>query len=78
MQQINPDFFIKENNPSKVLENITKYCSKCYKELTYKDTIYLNTNSYEYICNSCACCLSQEIDTNSECTITECQESSLF
>ncbi len=77
MLNINSEFFIKESQTLKVLENITNYCSKCYKELTNKDELYLNTNNYEYICQECACCLSEELQTKQECVL-ECEESSLF
>jgi len=78
MVDINLDFFIKESDNVRVLENITKYCSNCYKELSYDDEIYLYINNYEYICNECACCLTQELDTKEECEILECQDGTLF
>ncbi len=80
MIQINSEFFILENNKNKILNNITKYCSKCYKEFSQNDEIFLNKNNYEYICKDCACCLTQEIDNfEDECDINECKsEVTLF
>jgi hypothetical protein len=78
MVQINSEIFIEQNNTKRVLNNITKYCSKCYKEFEDNEKIYLNTQTYEYICSLCACCLSEELETNKEC-ILECQsEEALF
>ena len=78
MQQINSDFFTKEIDAIKVLTNITKYCSKCYCELKEEDGVYFNSANYEYICNRCACCLSEELETKRECVL-ECEsEVSLF
>jgi len=78
MQQINNEFFIKESDPVRVLNNITQYCSKCYSQLSQESGIFLNSTTYEYICNRCACCLSEELETKQECVL-ECEiEASLF
>ena len=79
MREINQEVFILESDKNRVLKNITKYCSKCYKEFNIDDELFLNMKTYEYICKECACCLSEEILTNQECTIVECEnESKLF
>ncbi len=77
MVMINEEIFIKEQNSKKILNNITKYCSKCYREISTKEDIYFNSLTYEYICSSCACCLSEELETKQE-SILECSEESLF
>jgi hypothetical protein len=78
MVQINLDIFIPESNRDRVINGVTKYCSKCYKEFSPDEEIYLNSNNYEYLCSSCTCCLSEELQTNQECML-DCQdESSLF
>ncbi len=79
MIQINSEIFIPESDKQRVMQNITKYCAKCYKEFELNEAIYLNTQTYEYICNSCACCLSEELETKKECILNECQsEVALF
>ena len=62
MVPINFDMFILENNKQKVFNNITTYCSNCYKEFKEDEAIYLNTTTYEYICHSCALYLSEKIN----------------
>jgi len=62
MCQVNQDIFIYESDRARVFSNITKYCSKCYKEFEESEEIYLNSSTYEYICKSCACSLSQELE----------------
>ncbi len=78
MVTINQNIFIKEQDSLRILKNITKYCSKCYKELKEDEDIYLNILTYEYICNSCACCLSEELDTKEDSILEEYSENSLF
>jgi len=75
--QINQDIFIKEMSSARVLTSVTKYCSKCYKEFSTDEELYLNSKSYEYICSSCACCISEELETKTECVL-ECEEPALF
>lgn len=60
MCQINDNLFLQSQVSSDVLQNITRYCSNCYKELELDDLIYLNQETYNYICNQCACEISQQ------------------
>ena len=77
MVRINRDIFISEENIQRVLSNVTKFCSLCYKEFNQSEELFLNSNSYEYICKECACKLSQELDNKTDMTIENIDNSNI-
>ena len=78
MSTINQELFLQQSANKNILENVTKYCSRCYKEFSEGDFIYYDLENIRYLCKECACCISEELQTNSECDITECQSPQLF
>ena len=62
MNNINLDIFREEIATKPILENVTKYCTKCYSKLIPNSYIYFNTQKYEYICVDCAIKLSENIE----------------
>lgn len=61
MCQVNENFFIGKLVDTDTLQNITKYCSNCYKELELDERVYLYQETYNYLCSNCACELSEEL-----------------
>ena len=79
MVTINRDIFLEQSADRNILDNVTKYCSKCYNEFSEQDLLYYDVENYNYLCKSCACCISEELQTNEECLLDECDnEASLF
>jgi len=78
MDKINSELFLQECADSKILQNVTKYCAKCYKEFKENELIYFDTQNITYLCFECACCISEELQTNSECDLIECESATLF
>jgi len=78
MVQIDKDIFIPQIDKERVLKNISKYCSKCYKEFDSSEDIYFDTTTYEYICSRCASNLSEELESYKECVESYENEASLF
>ena len=61
MCQINENYFLSSLVDTNTLQNITRYCSECYRELELEEKIYLYQETYSYLCKSCACQKSEEI-----------------
>ena len=61
MCQINENYFLSSLVDTNTLQNITRYCSECYRELKLKEKIYLYQETYNYLCQQCACQKSEEI-----------------
>ena len=79
MSAINKEIFLEQNADSKILNNVTKYCNECYKEFEENEFIYFDVDNYRYLCNQCACCISEELETKQECLMDDCnEEGSLF
>jgi hypothetical protein len=78
MNKINSELFLEQNANSKILQNVTKYCARCYKEFKKDEVIYFDTQNISYLCFECACCISEELQTHSECELLECESASLF
>ena len=76
MCQINENYFLSSKVDNNILQNITKYCSACYGELQLEEKIYLDQETYSYLCKSCACEKSEEIA--SEEIVEEEESASLF
>jgi len=74
MSAINKDIFLEENADKKILNNVTKYCTNCYKEFQENEFVYYDIENFRYLCQRCACCISEEIETNQECLLDECEE----
>ena len=64
MNNINLDIFREEIATKPILENVTKYCTKCYSKLIPNSYIYFNTQNYEYICVDCAIKLSENMQND--------------
>jgi len=77
MSVINKDIFLEQNADKKILENVTKYCTRCFNEFKEDEFIYYNVENFNYLCSDCACCISEELETKEEC-LMECEEPSLF
>ena len=76
MCQINENYFLSSKVDNNTLQNITRYCSECYSELQLEEKIYLYQETYSYLCKSCACQKSEEIDA--EEIVEEEESASLF
>ncbi len=76
MCQINENYFLGLKVDRHTLQNITKYCSECYSELELEQKIYLDQETYNYLCQSCACQKSEAIAT--EEIVEEDMSASLF
>ncbi len=74
MVTINQDIFLEQNANSKILENVTKFCSRCYNEFKENDFIYYDIENFRYLCGECACCISEELQTSQECLLDECEK----
>lgn len=77
MCRINFDLFLENRVDNNVLQNITKYCSHCYRELLLDEQIYLNQQTYSYLCSDCACELSEALEEDEPIIELE-REESLF
>ena len=66
MSEINLDIFNQELATAPILENVTRYCTKCYCEFTPNSYIYYHTKNYEYLCPKCAKELSEDTFVNEE------------
>ncbi len=75
---VNETIFLQTKIDEKILQNLSKYCSSCYKELQLNEIAFLDTQSYTIICYECACCKSQELEEENECDMQKCQEATLF
>ena len=73
MVTINRDIFLEQSADRKVLENVSRFCSRCYSEFNENDFIYYDVENIRYLCSNCACCLSEELQTKQEC-LMECDE----
>jgi hypothetical protein len=78
MCNINQNLFLESMADVHLLQNITKYCAKCYKELQLDEPVYLNEENYSYICSDCACEISQSLEQEEQNMGEEPQEVSLF
>jgi len=74
MCQINENYFLGSLVDSNILQNITRYCSECYTELQVDDKIYLYQETYNYLCKSCACKKSEELQAKEETLTDEYEE----
>ena len=73
MVTINKDIFLEQSADRKILENVSKFCSRCYSEFNETDFIYYDVENIRYLCSNCACCISEELETQQEC-LMECEE----
>ncbi len=73
MVAINKEIFLEQSANRKILENVSKFCSRCYSEFKENDFIYYDVENYRYLCSNCACCISEELQTQQEC-LMECEE----
>ncbi len=73
MVEINHEIFLQQRADSHILENVSKFCARCYNEFEKGDIIYFDAESYRYICHECACCVSEELQTHQECLLDECE-----
>ncbi len=64
MSQIDLNIFLETIVDKKILNNVTKYCNKCYKELNENEKIYYELNSCNYLCFECAKEISKELNNN--------------
>ena len=78
MVTINKDIFLEQNADDKILQNVTKFCSNCYKEFEKGEYIYYDVENFRYLCLECTCCISEEMQTQQECLLDECEEPTLF
>jgi len=46
MLTVNKDVYLKQRADSKILNNVTKYCTECYKELQENKLIYFDIKNY--------------------------------
>jgi len=77
MSEVNLDIFLEELVSKKILENVTKYCSKCYAELSENEKIYYDMQECNYLCFKCAYEKSQQMQKQME-LIEEEQTKGLF
>jgi len=66
MLTVNKDIYLEQRADSKILNNVTKYCTECYKELQENKLIYFDIKNYRYLCDLCACSISEELKTKQE------------
>jgi len=76
--QIDKNLFIEEIANNQFLNNVTKYCSRCYKEFKFYENIYFNLDSLDYFCKDCAYNITQEIENEDECCLEYSEENTLF
>ena len=65
-EEINFDRFQEDVATFNILENVTRYCTKCYSEFVANSYIYLDLENYGYICTKCAKSLSQDLPKDNE------------
>ena len=63
MVTINKDIFLEQSADRKILENVSKFCSRCYSEFNETDFIYYDVENIRYLCSNCACCISEVRDS---------------
>ena len=78
MSEINLDIFLEELVSKKILEHVTKYCSKCYYEISENEKIYYDTQACNYLCFKCAYEKTQEMQEQIELIEEEEQTTGLF
>ncbi len=78
MCQVNQNLFLEKRVDKHLLENITQYCSNCYRSLGIDDTIYLDAQNYNYICCECAHEKTQDLALQEPQAQEDLQEVSLF
>ena len=54
MVQINKEFFLEERAKKSILEQVSRYCSSCYKEFEIEEVIYYDIKECHYLCKECA------------------------
>ncbi len=77
MSEVNLDIFLEEIANKKILENVTRYCSKCYSELNENEKVYYDMQECSYLCFKCAHEKSQELQEQMD-IIEEEQTTGLF